>query len=887
MKTLTIIDTFGFFFRSYYALPQLRNSKGFPTGLLTGVAHFIYSLKNEHNSDYLMFAFDSKGKNFRHAIDPNYKANRPEAPEDLKKQLPVAISWIEKMGFKCYSEEGFEADDVIASAVRFAKHHDIKVRIVTHDKDLYQLIDDGRVVIYDPMKKIEIDSEKCFEKFGVYPSKINEYLSLVGDTADNIPGVKGIGPKGAKKLLDEYGDVETIYANIERLGNPRTQVMLQEGKESAFLSKQLVRLDDSLNIADKFESFHFPSDNPLSHIMDELEMYELRQMLSRVRSESSRQASVEVVDENNGFHAVLLDDAKKLFEVIDKIDAGSIVAFDTETNALDAYGSKIVGFSFAYNTQEAYYIPLAHSYLGVGEQISYDDAKEGITRLFKHKIVGQNLKYDLAVIEHNFGLSDMPIYADTMLLAWLLNPESGVGLDTLALRFFNHSMIKFKDVVGKGENFSTVSLEKACDYASEDAWMTLKLYHKLHEMLEPKLLDLAKTVEVPFIKTLMTMEKEGIRVDGAYFEVLLKRTDSAIEALKAEIFVLCDATFNLNSTQQLGAVLFEQLGLPVVKKTKTGYSTDENVLNELFDKHPSIAKILEYRELYKLRSTYIEPLLKLSKESAQSRIHTSFMHTGTATGRLSSKDPNLQNIPVKTELGREVRGGFVAKEGFKLVGIDYSQIELRLLAHFSQDEAMVEAFRSGKDIHHETAAKLFGADMAQQKRAIAKSINFGLLYGMGPKRLSETIDISMKEAKSYIENYFATFPTIKHYLTHIAEDAKKQGFVETLLGRKRFFDFEHANAMQYAGYLREAVNTVFQGSAADLIKLSMNKIMETLVNDDAKLLLQIHDELIFEVKESSAQTFAHAAQKVMEEIFPLHVPLRVSIAIGNNWGELK
>ena len=885
MKILTIIDTFGFFFRNYYALPQLRNTQGFPTGLLTGFANFIYAIKNEHDTDYLLFALDSKGKNFRHTLDPNYKANRPEAPEDLRRQLPIAISWIEKMGFKCYAQEGYEADDVIASAVRFAKSHDIKVRIVTHDKDLYQLIDDGRVVIYDPMKKMEIDTEKCFEKFGVYPYKINEYLALVGDVADNIPGVKGIGPKGAKKLLDDYGTIENVYENLERIGNPRVQAMLEEGREKAFLSKHLVRLDDSLNIADKFDAFHFPCDNPLINIADELEKYELRHMLSRVRNESLHVKPKETP--SNSFNAILLDDTKMLFNIIEGIEEDAIVAFDTETNALDAYNAKIVGFSFATNTHEAYYVPIGHHYLGVGDQIALADAKRALEMLFTHKIVGQNLKFDLAVVENNFGIKDVAIYADTMLLAWLLNPETNVGLDTLALRFFNHAMVKFKDVVPKGENFSAVPLEKACEYASEDAWMTLRLFEKLNEVLDPELLDLAKEVEFPFIKTLMKMEKEGIKIDGRYFEVLLKRTDHAIEELKTEIFSLCNATFNLNSTQQLGNVLFEQLGLPTVKKTKTGYSTDENVLNELLDQHPSIAKILEYRELYKLRSTYIEPLLKLSKESPLGRVHTSFIQTGTATGRLSSKDPNLQNIPVKTELGREVRGGFVAKEGCKLIGIDYSQIELRLLAHFSGDEAMIHAFQSGKDIHKETALKLFGEEEAVAKRGVAKSINFGLLYGMGPKRLSETIGISTKEAKSYIESYFATFPTIKNYLTSVAESAKKEGYVQTLLGRKRFFDFEHANGMQYAGYLREAVNTVFQGSAADLIKLSMNKIMATLVDDEAKLLLQIHDELIFEVKEERAQAFSLQAQKVMEEIYPLRVPLKVSIAIGNNWGELK
>lgn len=884
MKTLTIIDTFGFFFRSYYALPNLRNSSGFPTGLLTGFANFIYAIKQDHDTDYLLFALDSKGKNFRHELDVNYKANRSEAPEDLQKQLPIAISWIHKMGFKCYEEEGYEADDVIASAVKFAKSHDIKVRIVTHDKDLYQLIDDGCVVIYDPMKKVEIDAQGCFEKFGVFPDKINEYLSLVGDVADNIPGVKGIGPKGAKKLIDDFGSVEAIYENLSHIANPRVQSMLEEGRENAFLSKQLVRLHDSLDIADKFESFHLPSDNPLSKIVDELKAYELRSLLSKVSQESLH---VKPKAPTHRFNAVLLDDAKILMNIIEGIEEDAIVAFDTETNSLDTQSAKIVGFSFCVDGENSYYVPIHHHYLGVGEQISMRDAHNAIQALFQHKIVGQNLKYDLAVIEHNFGITCKTLYADTMVMAWLLNPESSVGLDALAKRLCDYEMVKFKDVVQKGEDFSSVALESACEYASEDAWMTLKLYEKLKEMLLPSLLSLAKEVEFPFVQTLQAMEKEGIAIDTVYFEALHVKTEAAIDGLKNEIFALCDANFNLNSTQQLGAVLFEKLGLPTVKKTKTGYSTDEFVLQELMDKHPSIAKILEYRELYKLKSTYIEPLLKHAKSSSQNRIHTSFIHTGTSTGRLSSKEPNLQNIPVKTQLGREIRTGFVAKEGYILLGVDYSQIELRLLAHFSQDKAMVEAFCSDLDIHRQTALKLFGEEHADAKRSVAKTINFGLLYGMGPKKLSDTLGISTKEAKSYIESYFETFPTIKEYLSSIAEFAKKEGYVETLLGRRRYFDFEHANGMQYAMYEREAINTVFQGSAADLIKLSMNKIMQTYVNQDAKLLLQIHDELIFEVKEERALAFSQEIKEVMEHIYALHVPLRVSVALGKNWGELK
>jgi len=882
LKTLTIIDTFGFFFRNYFALPNLRNKEGFPTGLLTGFANFIYSLKSELESDYILFALDAKGKTFRHDIDENYKGTRPEAPQDLKEQLPVAISWIDKMGFKCYSKVGYEADDVIASAVRFAKKNGIKVRIVSHDKDLYQLIDDDTVTLYDPIKKSDINEQRCLEKFGVHPSLIGDYLSIVGDSADNIPGVKGIGAKGAKTLLDEFGSLENIYENLDKVRNPRAQKLLIQSQENAFLSKKLVALYDGLDIADKFESFYFPKDQPLVNIADELQKYELKNILRKLNLKPKEEAKT-----TQAFDAILLDTKEKLFDVLKSIEPNSLIAFDTETDSLDAYSAKIVGFSFATDTTKAYYVPISHSYLGVGEQVSLDDAKIAIEKIFSHRVVGQNLKYDLAVVENNFGFCDLPIYADTMILAWLLNPEKTIGLDALALRFFNHSMIKFKDSVKKGETFATVDIESACKYASEDAWMTLRVYDRVVDFLEPNLLDLARSLEFPFIKTLMKMEKEGIKVDVRYFEMMLKISLETIESLKREIFSLSGLEFNVNSTQQLGKVLFEDLNLRVVKKTKTGYSTDEKVLNELKEEHPLIPKILEYREIYKLKSTYIEPLLKLGLKDKNGRIHTSFLQSGTATGRLSSKNPNLQNIPVKTELGRKVRAGFVAKKGYSLVGIDYSQIELRLLAHFSGDEALVNAFVQGKDIHYETAFKIFGEAEAKSKRGVAKSINFGLLYGMGARKLSQTIHVSTKEAKAYIDSYFASFPTVKDFLHQVGERALEKGYSQTLLGRRRYFDFENANAMLHASYIREAVNTLFQGSAADLIKMAMNKIMETLINDEAKLLLQIHDELIFEVKDKEAESFSQKAKEIMENIYKLKVPLKVSVEIGQNWGELK
>jgi len=883
MKTLTVIDTFGFFFRNFYALPNLRNKDGFPTGLITGFANFIYTIKEDFPTDYILFALDAKGKNFRHDIDPNYKANRSPAPEDLKTQLPVAISWIEKMGFKSFLKEGFEADDVIAAAVRFAKTHDIKVRIVSHDKDLYQLIEDGKVTIFDPIKKTEVDRVGCFEKFGVYPDQVGDYLSMVGDAADNVPGVRGIGAKGAKKLLDEFDSLDCIYESLEKIANPRSKKLLEDGKESAFLSKQLVRLDDSLDISDKFESFHFPKNQPLLNIIDELEKYELKGILSRVKYSKKE----EVIKPKETFEPILLDTKEKLFEVLETFTCKDIVAFDTETTGLDVKVAKIVGFSFCLNLQKAYYVPMAHSYLGVGEQVCKEDAKKAIEKIFTCRVVGQNLKYDFAIVKNNFGGLKVENYADTMVLAWLLNPERQVGLDVLAKRFFDYDMVKFKETVPKGENFSAVNLEDACKYASEDAWMTYKLYDKLIELLDPALLTLAKNTEFRFIMTLLKMEEEGIKVDTAYFKNMESKTNSVIEKLKSDIFLSCENEFNLNSPKQLGVVLFEQLKLPVVKKTKTGYSTDESVLTKLLNEHEVIPKLLEYRELAKLQSTYIKPLLKLGLSSSTNRIHTSFLQTGTSTGRLSSKDPNLQNIPTRTELGRAVRYGFVASEGYSFIGIDYSQIELRLLAHYSQDKELLDAFNNDLDIHTQTAIKLFGEADAKEKRGVAKSINFGLLYGMGARKLSQTLGISQSEAKGYIENYFKSFSTVKSYLQSISDGAKKLGYVDTLLGRRRYFDWDNANGMQVPMYERESINTRFQGSAADLIKLSMIKIEDEILDENSKMLLQIHDELIFEVKDEFVSDFALKAADIMKDIYQLRVKLGVSIAIGKSWGELK
>jgi DNA polymerase-1 len=893
-KTITVIDTFGFLFRSYFALPPLKSKDGFPTGLLTGFINFIANIGKDFQTDYIVFALDAKGNTFRNELYDNYKAHRPDVPEDLLKQLPIAISWIELMGFKTAIRTGFEADDIVASIAHDAKLKGLEVRIVSHDKDLYQLIEDeNSVYLFDPTKRVVINEAQCLEKYGVHPSQFTDYQSLLGDSADNIPGVKGIGAKTAEALIQQFGSLENIYANLENIDKKRTVQLLVDGKEMAFLSKQLVTLSKDCHVIDDLNNFLLPVENPILKISDILHQYDMAKILDRINKNgmSFKTEIPKETQKTQEMKFILLDDENKLSLVINSIPRDAIVAFDTETTDIDTQKAEIVGFSFAYEEDTAYYVPIAHFYLGVPEQISKDAAALAITQLNRHKLVLQNFKYDYEIIRQNFNI-ELKLYADTMILSWLLDTNEKVGLDYQIEKYFNHKMIAFKDVVKKGENFSNVDVSKACEYAAEDALMTLKLFNKQLEVFkeneDEELLKLAFDLEFEFIYVLADMENNGIKVDVNLLEELKGINYKYIQELTTDIYEVSGVEFNINSTKQLGVVLFETLGLATAKKTKTGYSTDEAVLSGLVDAHPVISLLLKYREAYKLQSTYIEPLLELGLKNPDNRIHTSFLHTGTATGRLSSKNPNLQNIPVRSGAGAKIREAFIPKDGFKLVGIDYSQIELRLLAHFSGDEALVDAFKNDLDIHYQTAVKIFGENEAKEKRSIAKSINFGLLYGMGSKKLGDTLGISSKEAKIYIDSYFEAFKSVKNYLKSIEEFSHTNGYIKTLLNRKRLFDFESANAMIKAAYLREAVNTLFQGSAADLIKLSMVEIYKKYKNNDnVKLLLQIHDELIFEVKEEIVEEITNDLKEIMENIYKLEIPLKVSVCVGNSWQKLK
>ncbi len=890
-KTIAVIDTFGFFFRSYFAMPPLKSKSEFPTGLLTGFLNFLSKISKEHEADYMIFCLESKVKGFREDIYADYKGNRPDAPEDFKAQLPIAIEWLEKLGLKTMSVDSFEADDIIASICRIADRDGLNARIVSHDKDLYQLIKDGQTVVWEPSKKIIVDEQGCIAKFGVHPSLFIDFQALIGDSVDNVPGVKGIGPKTAEKLINEYKTIENLYENIDKITG-RTKELLEVGRENAFMSKKLVTLNADILDSIDYDACALPASIDFMKIKDEMLSLDIRHLLQRDTASAPAPKSVETNKAANEFKAVLINTDEELLSIVSKIPDKAVVTFDTETDSLDTKEANLIGFSFSWDEKEGFYAPLAHSYLGAPEQIGKESAKKAIKELFSKQIVGHNLKFDIAVVERFLDEKNIPVYADTMLLSWLDNPETAVGLDAMADKVFGHKMIKFKETVKTGDDFSKVAVEDASNYAAEDAVFTLKLFSHLSQKLQTKEPAIYKEffeIEMPFMRLLLEMEKEGIAVDREKLKELLIKNEGEIDAVKKEIFALTGYEFNINSTKQLSDILFERLGLKSAKKTKTGLSTDERTLQKMIDAHPVIEKILDYREVFKLKSTYIEPMLELSAKNEAHKIYTSFLQTGTATGRLSSKNPNLQNIPTKTESGRQIRYAFVPTKGKIFIGLDYSQIELRLLAHFSEDETLVNAFLQDRDIHLETAQKIFGVEAAKENRNKAKTINFGLLYGMGSQKLADSLAIGTKEAKELIDSYFASFPTVKNFLETIRISAKETGFVVTMMGRKRFFGFVNAGARDEAMYLREAVNTVFQGSAADIIKLAMLRIKKTIEDEglNAKMILQIHDELIFETDENEAQKLGEKFAQIMESVVTLKVPLKTSINYGKNWGELK
>ncbi|GHP53426.1 DNA polymerase I [Helicobacter pylori] len=877
--TLALIDTFAYLFRSYYMSTKnkpLTNDKGFPTGLLTGLVGMVKKFyKDKKNIPFIVFALESQTKTKRAEKLGEYKQNRKDAPKEMLLQIPIALEWLQKMGFTCVEVSGFEADDVIASLATLSPY---KTRIYSKDKDFNQLLSD-KIVLFDG--KTEFLAKDCVKKYGILPSQFTDYQGIVGDSSDNYKGVKGIGSKNAKELLQRLGSLEKIYENLDLAKNllsPKMYQALIQDKESAFLSKELATLERGCIKEFDFLSCAFPSENPLLKIKDELKEYGF---ISTLRDLENSPTPL-ILD-----NAPLLDNAPKRSRMIVLENTAPFSAFLEKlkkTNArifmrlaLDKE-KKVLALAFLYEDQ-GYFLPLEEALFS---PFSLEFLQNAFFKMLQHaQIIGHDLKPLLSFLKAKYqvSLEDIRIQ-DTQILAFLKNPEK-VGFDEVLKEYLKEELIphekikdfKTKSKAGKLEQLDMElnALKRLCEYFEKGG-------------LEEGLLALAREVETPFVKVLMGMEFQGFKIDAPYFKRLEQEFKNELHVLERQILELIGANFNLNSPKQLSEVLYEKLELPKNKSR----STDEKSLLKILDKHPSIALILEYRELNKLFNTYTTPLLRLKDKD--DKIHTTFIQTGTATGRLSSHSPNLQNIPVRSPKGLLIRKGFIASsKEYCLLGVDYSQIELRLLAHFSQDKDLIDAFLKGRDIHLETSKALFGEDLAKEKRSIAKSINFGLVYGMGSKKLSETLNIPLNEAKSYIEAYFKRFPSIKDYLNRMKEEILKTSKAFTLLRRYRVFDFTGANDYIKGNYLREGVNAIFQGSVSDLLKLGMLKVNERFKNNPSvRLLLQVHDELIFEIEEKNALELQQEIQRILnDEVYPLRVPLETSAFVANRWNELK
>ncbi|WQR81695.1 DNA polymerase I [Helicobacter pylori] len=891
--TLALIDTFSYLFRSYYMSAKtkpLTNDKGFPTGLLTGLVGMVKKFyKDKKNMPFIVFALESQTKTKRAEKLGEYKQNRKDAPKEMLLQIPIALEWLQKMGFTCVEISGFEADDVIATLATLSPY---KTRIYSKDKDFNQLLSD-KIALFDG--KTEFLAKDCVEKYGILPSQFTDYQGIVGDSSDNYKGVKGIGSKNAKELLQQLGSLEKIYENLDLAKNllsPKMYQALIQDKGSAFLSKELATLERGCIKEFDFLSCAFPSENPLLKIKDELKEYgfistlrdlensplivENAPILDSMPASDNAPALDSMPASDNApkkSRMIVLENTVPLSMFLEKLKNPNARVFMRLVLDKD---KKVLALAFLLQDQ-GYFLPLEEALFS---PFSLEFLQNAFSQILQHaQIVGHDLKPLLSFLKAKYQVSLENIHIqDTQILAFLKNPEK-VGFDEVLKEYLKEDLIpheKIKDFKAKAEKLELLSVElnalkRLCEYFEKGG-------------LEEDLLTLASGIETPFVKVLMGMEFQGFKIDAPYFKRLEQEFKDELNVLERQILDLIGVDFNLNSPKQLSEVLYEKLGLP---KNKS-HSTDEKNLLKILDKHPSIPLILEYRELNKLFNTYTTPLLRLKDKD--DKIHTTFIQTGTATGRLSSHSPNLQNIPVRSPKGLLIRKGFIASsKEYCLLGVDYSQIELRLLAHFSQDKDLMEAFLKGRDIHLETSKALFGGDLAKEKRSIAKSINFGLVYGMGSKKLSETLNIPLNEAKSYIEAYFKRFPSIKDYLNGMKEEILKTSKAFTLLGRYRVFDFTGVNDYVKGNYLREGVNAIFQGSASDLLKLGMLKVSERFKNNPSvRLLLQVHDELIFEIEEKNAPELQQEIQRILnDEVYPLRVPLETSAFIAKRWNELK
>ena len=881
-QRLYLIDGSSYIYRAYFAIRHLSNSKGFATNAVFGFINMLLKVVREHAPDHLAVIFDAKGPTFRKEIYPEYKANRSAMPEDLVPQIPYIKEVVRAFNMPAIEKAGYEADDIIATLAKKFAAEGLEITVVTGDKDLMQIVSE-RIRLLDTMKDKISGLEEVAERFGGAPDKVIEVQALAGDSSDNIPGVPGIGEKTAVKLIREFGTVENLLERCDEVKGKMGE-KLREFAEQARLSKRLVTLVDDLPLNLDYANFALsePNREALTALFKELEFHKLVQ-----------EFSTETRAGGEGYRGVL--DEAELTGMVAELRRAGRFAFDTETTSLDATRADLVGLSFSVKEQEAWYIPVGHRYLGAPEQLDHQRVLEALRplledpQLFK---IGQNLKYDLLVLRRA-GIEVRGPFFDTMIASYLAQPAAkSHGMDALASELLGHKTVSYAEVAGSGKKqigFEEVEVEKAVHYAAEDADITLRLA----AALEPKLDEtgqrrLFDEVEMPLVEVLTAMEWAGIRIDSAFLGALSKEMEGKLAALEREIHELAGGPFNIASPKQLGEVLFERLGLPKGKKTKTGWSTDVEVLSALAEQNPVAARILEHRSLAKLKNTYCDALPKLVNP-ATGRIHTSFNQAVTATGRLSSSDPNLQNIPIRTEEGGRIREAFIPDEGNVLLAADYSQIELRILAHLADEAVLKESFAQGEDIHRRTASEVFGVFpemVTSEMRRQAKTMNFGVIYGMGAFSLGKGLGIPTREAQVFIDNYFARYPGIKTFMESKKAEAREKQYVTTLLGRRCAVPEILSQNGAIRGYAeRNAINYPIQGSAADIVKVAMVRIHRRLAEEGlkARMVLQVHDELVFDVPEVELEQVRELVRSEMEGAVALSVPLLVDIGVGGNW----
>ena len=895
---LILIDGSSYLYRAFHAMPALSNSKGKPTGAVYGVVNMLRKLLHEYQPQLIAVVFDAKGKTFRDDIYPEYKANRPPMPDELSAQIQPLHNIIRAMGIPLLMVEGVEADDVIGTLAAQATQQKIDTLISTGDKDMAQLVNE-HVTLVNTMTDTEMDPNGVVDKFGINPEQIIDYLALVGDSVDNIPGVPKVGPKTAVKWLKEYGSMSNIIEHADDIKG-KVGENLRDSLDQLPLSYQLatIKCDVDLEFTPEQLQREAADKEKLRALYGDMEFKTwLSELLSNATEIETSQQESKTEKPKVNYQTILTQE--QLSSWLKKLDSAELFAFDTETTSLDYMQAQIVGLSFCVSEGEAAYLPLAHDYSGAPKQLARDTVLEQIRPLLedadKAKL-GQNLKYDMSVLA-NHGIELKGIQHDTMLESYVLDSTATRhDMDSLALKYLGHKTIHFEDIAGKGKNqltFNEIEVEKAAIYAAEDADITLRL----HNTLWPKLSGintvktLYETIEVPLIPVLSRIERNGVLIDAAMLSKQSKQLAKGMADIEQQAFDIAGGKFNLGSPKQIQEILYQRLGLPVLKKTPTGQpSTSEDVLQDLALDYPLPKLILEYRSMSKLKSTYTDRLPE-QIDPDTGRVHTSYHQAVASTGRLSSTDPNLQNIPIRSEEGRRIRQAFVAGEGKKIIAADYSQIELRIMAHLSEDKGLLDAFAGGQDIHRATAAEVFGIEPEQvshEERRRAKAINFGLIYGMSAFGLARQLGISRGDAQTYVDLYFERYPGVKAFMDQTRATAHDSGYVETVYGRRLYLPEINSSNRQRRQYAeRTAINAPMQGTAADIIKMAMIETDRWIQTSgrDIKMVMQVHDELVFEVGDADLEQCKTHIEKSMTSIAKLKVPLQVDVGLGSNWDE--